>query len=122
MVFFMVCWFSLPLLPRKMLIKNHVVCYNFPGLSVSNSTSCSSSNSFSTSSSVLDACLLAVGAMSPLLLRVFKQLLKVLFQQYSAVDFSGVDEGLPEKRYAIFYCEKFRLAFLPRNKTLAGIC
>ena len=56
MVFFMVCWFSLTLLPRKRLIRNHAVCYNFPGLSVSNSTSSPSSYSFSTTSFV-NACL-----------------------------------------------------------------
>ena len=70
-VFFMVCWFSLPLLPRKRLIKNHAVCCNFPGLSVSNSTSSPSPYSFPTTCFV-NACLWAVGAMSPLLLRVFK--------------------------------------------------
>ena len=32
MVFFTACWFSLPLLPRKRLIKNNAVCSNFPGL------------------------------------------------------------------------------------------
>ena len=46
----MVSWFSLPLLPRKRLIKNHAVCCNFPGLSVSNSTSSPSSYSFSITS------------------------------------------------------------------------
>ena len=71
MVFFMVCWFSLPLLLRKRLIKNDAVCCNFPGLSVSNPTSSPSSYSFSTTFFV-NACSWAVGAMSPLLLRVFK--------------------------------------------------
>ena len=61
MVFFMVCWFSLPLLPRKRLIKNHAVCCNFPGLSLSNSTSSPSSYSFSITSFV-NACLWTVGA------------------------------------------------------------
>ena len=59
------------LLPRKRLIRNHTVCCNFAGLSVSNSVSSPSSYSFSTTSFV-SAYLWAVGAMSPLLLSVFR--------------------------------------------------
>ena len=65
----MVCWFSLSLLPSKRLLKKHAACCNFPGLSLSNSTSSPSSHSYSATSFV-NACLWAV-AMSPLLLRVF---------------------------------------------------
>ena len=70
-VFFIVCWFSLPLLSRKRLIKNYVVYCNFPGSVVSNSSRAPTQYSFSFTS-FLNTCSWVVEAMSPLLRIVFK--------------------------------------------------
>ena len=134
MVFLMVCWIFLTLLPRKRLIKNHAVCCNFSRITRVNLDELSfivqlfnyfvgqrllmGCRSYVTSFAESRFQIIAEGFVCFCKKRVSDNGKRLIQRWTSQVQI----KGCPNSGVRFFYCKMFRLAFLPTNKTFAGTC